>query len=201
VTAARIGCVVEGHGEVEAVPMLIRRIAQSIDPPAIVDVRSPVRASRYTLIKPGQIERAVDLAARKVGTGGRVLVLVDADTDLPCVIGPELLRRAQSARTDRTVGVVVAKCEFEAWFLAAAHSLRGKRGLPVDLEPPPDPEAVRGAKEWLSRHMGRKYSATLDQPAFTRDFDLTTARRATSFDKCFREIVRLVAPPAANTGE
>ena len=28
----RIACIVEGHGEVEAVPILIRRIAATIDP-------------------------------------------------------------------------------------------------------------------------------------------------------------------------
>jgi len=99
-------------------------------------------------------------------------------------------------RDDVTVSVVLAKCEFEAWFLAAAESLRGERGLGHDLVSPGDPEGIRGAKEWLRGRMtGATYSETLDQPALTARFDLDAARRADSFDKCFREIRRLLGCP------
>jgi hypothetical protein len=92
------------------------------------------------------------------------------------------------------IAVVLAKREYEAWFLAAAESLRGKRGLPDDLQPPDDPEAIQGAKEWLRARMptDRKYGAVLDQPALTALFDMDAARRLGSFDKCYREIVRLL---------
>ena len=58
----------------------------------------------------------------------------------------------------------------------------------------PDPERIRGAKEWLSDRMprGRPYNPTIDQPALTSVFDMQAARRADSFDKCYREIVRLL---------
>jgi hypothetical protein len=77
--------------------------------------------------------------------------------------------------------------------------LRGHRDLPVDLGSPRDPEAIRGAKEWLDRHMprGRAYIETVDQPALAARFDLALARRARSFDKCYREIVRLLADEPA----
>jgi len=39
---------------------------------------------------------------------------------------------------------------------------------------------------------GRKYVETIDQPTLAAAFDLEMARRADSFDKCYREIVRLV---------
>jgi hypothetical protein len=87
---------------------------------------------------------------------------------------------------------VLAYREFETWFLAAAQSLRGQRGLPSDLDPPDAPEAIRGAKEWLGKNMPRKYRETLDQPALTNMFDLNTARQVDSFDKCYREIMRLL---------
>ena len=91
------------------------------------------------------------------------------------------------------IAVVLAKFEFEAWFLAAAESLRGINGLPEDLEPPADPESIRGAKGWLSRHMTEgRYSETADQLALTAAFDLNLARRADSFDKCYREITDLL---------
>jgi predicted GTPase len=50
---------------------------------------------------------------------------------------------------------------------------------------PDDPESIRGAKEWLTRHMerGRSYSETLDQPSFAARFDLQAARALPSFSK------------------
>ena len=84
-------------------------------------------------------------------------------------------------------------------FLAAARSLRGCRRLAEDLEPPPDPEAVRGAKEWLRRHQPQQfpYSERVDQPALTARIDLTQAREMSpSFDRCYRHVARLLAVPA-----
>jgi hypothetical protein len=97
-------------------------------------------------------------------------------------------------RGDLPIAVVLAKKEFEAWFLAAAESLRGKHGLPNDLQSPAEPENIRGAKEWLTGLMpyGRSYAETTDQPAFTAIFDMSKARRADSFDKCYREIERML---------
>jgi len=36
------------------------------------------------------------------------------------------------------------------------------------------------------------YSETDDQAAFTQIFDMATARRANSFDKCYRDIRRML---------
>jgi hypothetical protein len=119
---------------------------------------------------------------------------LDCDDSCPADKGPELLKRAKKARGDLPISVVLAKREFEAWFLAAAESLRGQRGLTADLSAPMAPEGIRGAKEWLASQMshGLSYSESSDQSALTAVFDLTAARRADSFDKCYREIVHLV---------
>lgn len=193
--ARRIACVVEGHGDIEAVPIVVRRIAEQILPPVIVHVTAPVRTPKSKLVKPGELERAVELAARRVAGGGGVLVVLDSDDDCPAQIGPALLARAAGVRNGMPVAVVVAKSEFESWFVAAAESIAGKAGLPVDLQHPLDPESIRGAKEWLTQRMfgTRSYSPTLDQPALARQFDLAMARRAESFDKFHRETARLLA--------
>jgi hypothetical protein len=190
-----IACIVEGHGEAQAVPILIRRIAAIIDPSLSIDVKSPLRISRSKLVRGQELERAVEFAARKTGGQGGILILVDADDDCPAQLGPQLLDRARKTRGNLPISVVLAKREFEAWFLASAESLRGKRGLPDNLTPPPDPEAIRGAKEWIARHMtqGNTYSETLDQPALTALFDPNqAAARSDSFEKCLREISALL---------
>src|SRR5688572_29082730 len=93
--------------------------------------------------------------ARTVGTEGAVLVVLDGDDDCPAQLGPVLLRRAEGACRTIPVAVVLAKKEFEAWFIASAASLAGRRGLPADLRAPADPEAIRDAKGWLSCQMPR----------------------------------------------
>lgn len=189
----QIACVVEGHGEVESVPLLIRRIAHEFDPELQVMVPHPVRVTKSKLLKPGELERATELAALKAGGRGGVLILLDSDEDCPAQLGPELLGRVRLARADLPSSVVLAKREFESWFLASAESLRGNRGLPEGLESPEQPEEVAGAKEWLTNNMlGGTYASTVDQASLTNALDFTLARRAESFDKCYREILFLL---------
>jgi len=193
----RVACVVEGHGDTRAVPVLVRRIAAEVDPALSVHIPEPVRVPRYRLVKAGELERAVVLATRKLSAPGAVLILVDSEDDCPRFLGPALLQRAALVYRAGPVAVVLAKYEFEAWFLAAAESLRGRRGLPSDIEAPPHPERIRAAKGWLASRMaaGQTYSETQDQAAFAAVFDLQAARRAGSFDKCYRDIVRILTEP------
>lgn len=186
--------IVEGHAEREAVRILIQRIATHNGLTEPVAVRPPIRKPRSTLLRPGGMESAVELAARAVAPDGAVLILIDSDDDCPAELGSQLLARARQVRDDLPLGIVLAKREYESWFLAAAESIRGRRGLATDLVAPANPEQIRGAKEWLDRHMiqGRSCSETLDQPALTTIFNLDAARRTDSFDKCCRDVVRLI---------
>jgi hypothetical protein len=195
-TTVRLAVIVEGHGEAKAVPRLIGRIAKEVTPDVTVISHPIFRVPASRLLKEGGLERQVERAAREVGGRGGLLVLLDCDWEGSCPArdGPVLTRRARAARADVEVSVVLAKKEYEAWFIAAAESLRGQCGLRHDLVADRHPEDVRGAKEWLNRHMprNRRYAETTDQAAFTSMFDLQAARRADSFDKCYREIVRLL---------
>jgi len=192
--ATHIACIVEGHGDREAVPIVIRRIATVHDPTLAVTIPPPLRIPKSKLVKDGELERAVELAARKVGPEGAVLVIIDSDDDCPAIAGPALLRRAVAARGNMPLAVVLAKREFESWFIAAAESLAGRNGLSDSLATPEAPENIGGAKEWLSDHMAgeHNYAETIDQPALAAQFDLTVARRADSFDKFYRDVIRLL---------
>ena len=188
--------IVEGYGEIQAVPLLIRRVAQEYATDVSIDASQPIRIPRSKITKQDELERAVTLAAFRVGKSGGLLLILDADDDCPASLGPQLLARAKGAVRGRVgVSVVLAKSEFEAWFLAAAKSLRGKRGLPPDLEPPTQPEAIRNAKGWLSDRMGQgsSYSEVLDQPALAAMMDLTEARDGSpSFDKFYRDLRAMI---------
>ena len=189
-----IACIVEGHGDVKAIPILIRRIVREIDPTLTLLIPEPaIRVPRSSIVKPGELERAVELARLKMKSPGGILIVVDADEDCPAKLGPQLLARTAAWR-DIPIAAVIAKHEYEAWFLAAAGSLRGRQGLSSTLEAPLNPEETRGAKEWLRQRMAsdRKYSETIDQPELTRHFDLNAARQAPSFDKLWRDVFSLV---------
>ena len=189
----KLGLVVEGHGEVRAAPILLRRIAADINPSVTLEILPPIRRSRGSLLKSNELERAVELAAHKVRPDGAVLVLLDSDDDCPAELAPVLLQRGLTAGFGLPLSVVLPQREFENWFLAAAESLRGQRGLPLDLASPQTPEEIRGAKEWLRDRMsGRVYSPTIDQPALTAIMNLNQARAASSFDKCYRDMEVLI---------
>jgi len=193
--SAQVLPIVEGHGEVEAVGVLVRRIALDLDPGLVPIVLHPMRISASKLRKSGELENAIEFAARRLAGAGGVLVVLDCDDGCPATEGPKLLERARLACRGLPVCVVLAKREFEAWFLAAAESLRGKRGLPMTLSRPGEPEEIRDAKGWLDQHLpsGRSYAETTDQPALTAVFDMDVARRnADSFDKCYRDIRHLI---------
>jgi hypothetical protein len=186
----KVGIIVEGHGDVESFPILVRRLLerQGIAP---IEIPRPWRLPKGKILKKAELAKAVEMMARKTAPTGALIVLLDADDDCPAQLGPRILESLKEVRPDRLLSVVVAKREFEAWFLGAAESLRGQRGLPSDLAAPEDPEAVRDAKGWLSEKMPRGYSETVDQPAFASVLDLDAAERISSFAKLKRDLTRI----------
>lgn len=133
--------------------------------------------------------KQVTLATAKAAQeGGSVLILLDCEDDCPGTLGPDLLRRAQAVRANVDIFVALAYREFETWFIAAARSLRGLRGLPRDLDPPQAADGIRNAKGWLGDRMNVTYDPVTHQLEFTRVFDLEQARSNRSFDRFCRHI-------------
>jgi len=188
---SQVACIVEGDGEVSALPVLLRRMAQWRTPDAVVQVMAPIRVAKDRFLnKQQEFERHLLLAAAKCGEDGWVLLLLDADDDCPAEKGREVAARARSVLPHRRVAVIFANREYEAWFIAAAASLNGYRGfglLPGDEAQ--EAERPRNAKGWMAQRMAaRTYRETTDQAAFSARIDLELAfARSRSFRKLCTE--------------
>jgi hypothetical protein len=188
-----LGLIVEGHGEEQGAPVLIRHIAQAFS--FYASVRFEVRrVPKSQLVQPGELERVIEALTRQIGRNRPLLVLLDADDDCPKNLADELKVRCLAKHSDVTISIVIAEREYEAWFLAAARSLAGQGGLALQLDPPINPESIRGAKEWLTAHMreDQSYSPTRHQAAYSARMDLAEARRARSFRKLEKELSNLL---------
>ena len=191
--------IVEGHGEVRALPRLLRRIAGEASLATPLQINEPIRVRSGSFFNDNQYQgNYVALAAAKVrqAGGGIVLILLDCEDDCPAQLGPQLLQRAQAVTKDVDVIVALAFREYETWFMAAVESLRGVQGLNLQASSPADPEATRDAKGWLGRLMPHGYDPVADQLPFTNRFDLATARREPSFDRLYRKIANVLAESA-----
>lgn len=184
---AHLGIVVEGDGDERAVPLLLRRLMDLHQ--RWIELSRPVNPhGRGNLLKGGELERFVSLAARRPGCGA-VLVVCDAEDDAICESGPEILNRVRNAVPDIPVGVCLAGRQFENWILASHETTLPQ--VPVDAD---DLEAVVPTP-YIRAHLGQSqsYVKPVYQPRLTNaiDFDLARAR-SPSFDRFLRVASSLI---------
>ena len=176
--------VVEGHGEVEALPALLWRLRNEASACA-VRIGTPIRRDRSKLASEHGVMQAVEIARRRRGCEA-ILIVFDGDRDCPAELGPKVQGWAAAAARTLPCEVVLPHREYEAWFLAAIESLRTHDLIRTDAEPHPDPERPRGAKEQLKKRLaaGRVYSPTKHQAELSKSLSLELAyRRCRSFRK------------------
>lgn len=179
--------IVEGDGEVAALPVLLRRLNDWLSPEIAATIPPPIRVRRDRFLnRDDEFRRHLSLAAHKCGEAGWILIVLDADDDCPATLAPAILERVQVCTPHRRASLVLANREFEAWFIAAAESLHGHRGFAFDGRT--DAEIPRDAKGWISRRMSGHYGETTDQPAFAARIDLQMAYQGSrSFRKLCSE--------------
>jgi hypothetical protein len=208
----RLVLFVEGEGESDAAPRLIKRL---LDEHNAWDVlwldENPFRVGEVTrLLKDDSREwkRKLAASAKRSSLGGVLLIL---DGDLRS-IGQRAFCTAEVARSlaqeSRTVGggaefsvaIVFARQEFESWLIAGFESLAGKL-LPdgrriaacEQHRPPPNTEdGPRDAKGWLSKAIDGGYKPTRDQALLTNLVDLAVIR-----DRRIRSFLRLESAVSA----
>lgn len=80
--------IVEGHGEVEALPVLLRRLVTEAQVWSI-NIGRPIRRKRNQLMSEAEVNTAVKLA-RLQSECCAVLILFDGDSDCPAELGPQV---------------------------------------------------------------------------------------------------------------
>jgi len=195
------GLVVEGFGETAAFPALLGRVLRAS---SITDIEllPPVRKHRSELLSHDGLEKVVKWLRIYKGADGAIIILLDANSDLPCLVAPERKDWCEGPAAGVPVSYVMAKSEFETWFLGAIESLRGTRGIRGDAESPLEPESIRDAKLALTHLMekSRVYSPTADQEYLAARFDYEMARtRCPSLDKLLRDIEGIIATSSVQT--
>ena len=212
--------IVEGHGEVVALPILLRRWLQfrryhNFE----VDVVGPVRAAGQGAIKVPHdrkselgIEHYLEVALLR--RPDAILVLLDADDDCPKALAPRLLARARMmVPADYPIGIVIANREYEAWFLAAFASPGFRRSLEKEgfrlrqrsLPRGMQIESVADCKKRIAALIDfeegkpngsppAKYHETTHQPVLTKLLPFTPGmqRRSRSYRKLLKELHTLL---------
>ena len=188
--------IVEGHGEVEALPLLLRRIAGEFfgiwDPPIL----KPGRYAASQMLRredgawvPGPGFAKAAGHARYEGATA-LLVLLDADDFCAKTVSDSLCPLFKDASGFEMASIVFAVREYKAWFLASAETLQEGADCYPD-----DPERPRDAKGALEDHLqlASPYNAITDQPAFSAKINLSLSyRRSRSFRKLTKEIRNLL---------
>jgi hypothetical protein len=191
-----IKLIVEGHGEVPALPVLLRRIAgecfQVWNPPLLAPGRYPstrlIRIDEGRWVPGPDFEKAGGHARNEGATA--ILALLDLDDDCPKELHESIAPMLVASTGITPSALVFAKCEYEAWFLASAESL-GENVLPY----PGDPEGVRNAKGALEDHLQLEfpYDEKTDQPRYSQRVDLARIHeRSRSFRKLVKEFHSLL---------
>ncbi|MBU6399159.1 MAG: DUF4276 family protein [Verrucomicrobia bacterium] len=184
--------IVEGHGEVPAVPLLVRKLAELMGIP-FVTVGTPFRSKRSQLVQKDGLQRVIGRARSEPGCRG-LLVLFDADDDCPKDQVPQLVKWAEAAAAPLPCAVVMAKREYEAWFLGNLEVLLQMRGVRQAAPYESDPEAKRDARGEVESRFGRDfhYVEKEDQPALTVLSDWAVVhQRCRSFRKMAKETSKL----------
>ena len=185
----KVYLIVEGHGEVEAAPVLLRRLLGEADC-RTVGVGRPIRRTQSQLRSKEGIQDGVRLALLQPECAA-VVILFDGEDDCPKELADQVRAWAREAAAGKPCEVVIAYREYETWFLAALESLRGQYGIANDATAPENLESRRDAKGALEEFMptDRAYSETGDQPAMSAVFDMRLAHRR---NRSFRKLVKAI---------
>lgn len=182
--------IVEGHGEVDALPKLIHRIASNARLQSPI-VHPPFRVKADLFLRfTEEFERIIIFQTNKARIENAVLIiLLDCDDGCVAEVGPRIRAEVERICSDVSFLVCLAFREFESWFIYSAESLAESGLLLPGTVPPEDPDAIGDAKGWISKHMDEKYRETSHQMEFSARIDVQAASQSSSFKRLNRLLV------------
>jgi len=181
-----IEVIVEGDGDRDAIPILMRTRLAALEI-FDVDIGRPINAKgRGNLLREGQLERWLQLAALRDDVCG-ILVVCDTEGDPACDLGPALARRGAAAVPPVLVRLTLAVRQFENWIVASGESTNEEaQDENQDFEALPATEIIR---RWRAP---RSYVKPIHQPRYAARIDhVIAARRCRSFARLLRCIDEL----------
>ena len=155
--------IVEGHGEVAALPILIRKILAERLNRYDLRIARPINAKgKDTLI--GRIDRFASLALND----DAALILFDSDEDCALELVRDICASCAGMNASIPIAVVCAVREYESWFLASLGSVvDGAAGFAGN------PDAIPNPKERLRQAMpDGRYRETAHQAGLTARIDI-----------------------------
>lgn len=196
--------IVEGPGDVAALPILIRKILHNR---GIYDVQIAPRPKTNVevrkFMRPGEIERYMEYCKRDKGDS--VLIAVDCDDGDVCDVGIQLNRRIKAVHAVKPTAVVLFKREFESMFLPSIEEIA--QSYPEfrwnSIRFAENPEEIRGVKAYISSMMpkDKAYKETRDQPRFSSVMNIDKVRlRSPSFRRLESALLWMVKQRAGSTG-
>jgi len=200
--------IVEGYGDVAAVPILLRRVLYERLQQYTWDVAAPKRAYGLPFLR-NHLERYLRYAEME-NEAEAILVLLDLEDGCPMIEARQLGYNIRSLSPTLPVAIVFAHREYEAWLLASIETIAQQKGHKYHFKPeflqapsvPADVESIRDAKGWISSRMvhGHRYRETIHQPGMTNSIDFTrAAQRSRSFRR-FLHAVELLVQHAGQQG-
>ncbi len=192
--------IVEGEGEVQALPKLLFKILHDLGR-FDIQVSPPKNSKGVTNILRAQgLEYFLKLAAREADCAA-ILVLIDSDGKCPITLAKQLCQRAIAAHINQPIMIVCAHHMYEAWLVASIDSIAGKplgqrEGLPATVRFDGDPDQLNNPKQWIDDRFtnGRGYKESLDQAEMTKLLELELAfAQSRSFQRLYHAVQEALA--------
>jgi hypothetical protein len=177
-----VGIIVEGQGDVASIPLLLRNYLHTRHIYEDILGKPVPLKGKGSATKSGGIEGYAAAATSRPGCKALLLVL-DADEEKSCILGPEMAARISQV-TRIPILVAVAERDYEDWLYSSAETLQ--------IESLQFRNSKRGLKE-IQSAMDVKYRKSVWQSRLTAriDFKLTRAR-SSSFDRLLKRFDLLV---------
>lgn len=190
----RVLPIVEGDGDLSAMPVLIRRVAEAAGHHGI-QVLKPHKRGDLPKVR----SRFDDFLGAALLEQAPILWVMDYDCKECDDVERDLaalVERAKQSHVDQPLEFAFFVKEFESLFLADRETTVAYfPDIPPTTRWPTDPESLRNAKGWLSeaRPRGMAYKETMHQVRLAARVDLDRLRhRSSSFQRFEQAVLRLL---------